>query len=1044
MSNEMQVHRAVFEAANDAFLIFEQDGTIVDANRAACLMYGYAKERLVGLTGKDIVHPDYLHLFGGFLSARPQDLDQTIESVDVRADGTAFEVEVRGAIISHNDQSQRLAVVRDVSGRKQAERLLAESEVKWDQALDFVDDAIYLIDPEDKLIRANKAFYLFTGLTPDEAIGRDITSIIHPQGESEPCPVCKARNARQDALIHMDADNPDNPAGRPIQVMVKMIRDGQGAVVNVLMGIRDLSSVEKLLKQGQIIDQSYEAVITTDLTGKITIWNKGAERLFGFSEKEMLGKGGEAILPQQVLDVVEENHCNDQAVNHETDCELAGKNGAPFFAHLSFSDLTNPAGKCVGIIYSVLDISERQKTRVAMGEQLCLLKLSSEVGMALTTGDDFKQVLQKCCQAIVDNLDAAFARIWIIDPADGYLGMQASAGMYVHTNGEHGRMEVSDATKIGAIALTGQAHLTNQVLGDPGVTDQEWAKREGMVAFSGHPLKVNEKVVGVLGLFARQPFSRVTLQSLTTVADEIALGIVRKKSESDLQHKTAEFEAIFLAQPDAVVFADSKRRIVMVNPALCKIFGYTAEELRGHYTEKLYASKEAYLEQGRKRYTPHAQPQTSIYEVEYRKKDGSTFPGETVGASVRDEFGNVLGYLCLMRDISAKKEAEQETGRLQSAVRQSQKMEAIGTLAGGVAHDFNNILTAIIGYTDLALYKIPKESELRSNLEHVSQAGTRAKELVKQILTFSRQSEQEQKPVEISLVIKEALKLLRASIPANIEIVKQIDCPESTIIADPTQMHQVIMNLCTNAYHAMQQTGGVLSVNLTRVNVDEADLMVRDMLIEPGEYILLEVSDTGPGVAAEVQERIFEPYFTTKAQGEGTGMGLAVVHGIVKGCGGEIVLKSREGEGSSFFVFFPAVQMFYEEEPASLGVIPTGNERILLVDEEEAIVGMMDQMLSELGYEVTPFVRAEEAAAAFSAAPEKFDLVITDMAMPKISGLELTKRLIAVRKDIPVILCTGFSELIDSYSAQRAGIREFMLKPLHINDVAATIRKIFD
>ena len=386
--------------------------------------------------------------------------------------------------------------------------------------------------------------------------------------------------------------------------------------------------------------------------------------------------------------------------------------------------------------------------------------------------------------------------------------------------------------------------------------------------------------------------------------------------------------------------------------------------------------------------------------------------------------------------------AQESLKSSEQKLRQSQKMEAIGTLAGGIAHDFNNILTAIIGYTEMAQRKISNDDALARDLERVLISGLRAKELVRQILTFSRQSEQEQKPVQVALVIEEVFKLLRSTLPTTIEIHQQINTAPnwSTVLADLTQLHQVLMNLGTNAAHAMHEHGGVLGVLLADA---DATLLSRYPDLPPGPYLQLSISDTGHGMETAIMERIFDPYFTTKKVGEGTGMGLAVVQGIIKSHGGSISVYSEPGQGTVFTILIPKVSDGITHEPLADESFFGGTERILFVDDEKALVELGQELLEELGYNITAKTSSREALASFRERPDSFDLIITDMTMPGLTGRELVKELLAIRPDIPIIMCSGFTEFINADEAREAGIREFMMKPYVTGGMAQVIRRVF-
>jgi len=395
-----------------------------------------------------------------------------------------------------------------------------------------------------------------------------------------------------------------------------------------------------------------------------------------------------------------------------------------------------------------------------------------------------------------------------------------------------------------------------------------------------------------------------------------------------------------------------------------------------------------------------------------------------------EEKPAVLNFI---RDITQQK-------RLEDRLQIAQKMEAIGTLAGGIAHDFNNILSPILGYTELALDEIDQESLAFKNLNQVYKAANRARDLVQQILAFSRQSEKEPKPIMVQYVVQEALKLLRASIPSTIEFKMELDNNSSPVMADPTQIHQIIINLCSNAYHAMKDTGGILCIKVSEIKITNEDaLHFGD--IKQGTYVRLTVNDTGHGMDRNLVQRIFEPFFTTKEKGLGTGMGLSVVHGIVQDHNGYIDVYSESKKGTTFHIYLPIIKSEgVSQEIIKTEKIPGGNEHILLVDDETAIVYMIKQMLESLGYKVTARTSSIEAYEAFENQPKKFDLVLTDQIMPNMTGEILASHISKIRTDIPIVLCTGFSESMDKDKLKSSGICDIVLKPVLKSELAHTIR----
>jgi len=386
---------------------------------------------------------------------------------------------------------------------------------------------------------------------------------------------------------------------------------------------------------------------------------------------------------------------------------------------------------------------------------------------------------------------------------------------------------------------------------------------------------------------------------------------------------------------------------------------------------------------------------------------------------------------------------QEEKERLMGELRQAQKMEAIGTLAGGIAHDFNNILYAMLGYAELSMTEVAKDSGIYQNLSEIVKGGKRAADLVRQILTFCRKAEQEKKPVQLQPIVKEALKLMRGTLPTTIDIRQQIDPHCRPILADITQIHQVIVNLCTNAYHAMRDQGGILSVNLTEVDKTHALHELQDL---PGEaFVKLSIADTGSGMDQKILERIFDPYFTTKDHGEGTGLGLSTVHGIVKSHGGTITVRSTPGQGSCFDVYLPVL----EEKPAlnlksETTALPKVHGRVLFVDDEATIAELGGKILKQIGVEAEVFTSSVAALAAFEAAPHAFDAVITDQTMPGLTGMELAKKILELRPDTPIILTTGFSESVSEEQAKAVGIKEFMLKPLSLEVITWTVSRLLN
>ncbi|MGD9212175.1 MAG: response regulator [Desulfobacteraceae bacterium] len=485
--------------------------------------------------------------------------------------------------------------------------------------------------------------------------------------------------------------------------------------------------------------------------------------------------------------------------------------------------------------------------------------------------------------------------------------------------------------------------------------------------------------------------------------------------------------------------ADISGRITFANESMEKIFEIDKENLAGAKSKDLFASSVSHkIDRFFNQIHKDGRPQK--YRGSLLLKSGREIH---IAASIslfhhKSQQKGFIGVIC---DLTAQNIAEKEKSQLESQLQQSQKMEAIGTLAGGIAHDFNNILSAIIGYAELSLQDLPISSRFHNNLKQMLNAGERARDLVRQILTFSRQTEKDFAPISVRPIIKEALKLLKASLPATIDIQTQIDS-DATVLADPTQIHQVLINLCTNAGFAMQEHGGKLEILLTNVNLN-ADFCYQHPELTPGMHLHLKVSDTGVGIPPDYIKRIFEPFFTTKERGKGTGMGLALVHGIVKNHNGTVLVTSQLGQGTTFDIYIPIVSL--NAQPVSsrvMGSIPTGDGRILFVDDEIVQKDLAKKMLERLGYRVTTYDCAQTALSLFQHNPHQFDLVITDMTMPRMTGDIFARKIMHLRPDIPIIICTGYSEKMNEEKALSMGIKGFMMKPFSMHTMGTLIHNI--
>ncbi|MBU0480003.1 MAG: response regulator [Proteobacteria bacterium] len=540
---------------------------------------------------------------------------------------------------------------------------------------------------------------------------------------------------------------------------------------------------------------------------------------------------------------------------------------------------------------------------------------------------------------------------------------------------------------------------------------------------------------------------RYITEELQDLADSLNYAAEKiEKTERELVAERERLDTTMHSISEGVVATDTEERIILLNRAAVRLTGWSAEQARGRKISSILKLEgrpgedprgiglEPALISGR--IVEHNEPAIMLDAAGEKR---SIIYSE---APIMNNDFQTIGAVIVMRDISESRKIEEEKRSLEEQLRQAQKMEAIGTLAGGIAHDFNNVLTPILGYAELIELNLQPGDRNHEFAHEIINASKRARDLVQQILTFSRQAGHELMPLAINTIAKEVIKLLRSTIPKTIEIRQQINNDCGFILGDPTQVHQVLMNLCTNAYHAMREKGGVLGIKLTQVEIAKNEYPA-ELTLDPGRYVCLEVSDTGCGIPAEIRKKIFEPYFTTKGRKEGTGLGLSVVHGIMKAMNGHITVYSEPGEGTVFRLYFPKTTVQEDEAPPVAPELLRGNERILLVDDETQVLELEKKVLESLGYRVETCSGSLAALTVLEQSQGKFDMLITDMTMPEMTGAQLAQRVIELFPAMPIILCTGFSEIINEEKARAIGIRRYITKPIIISDFTAAIREVF-
>ncbi len=725
---------------------------------------------------------------------------------------------------------------------------------------------------------------------------------------------------------------------------------------------------------------------------EVFFWNKASELLYGYSEKEANGKKLEdLIIPEAMkghfVEAVSRWVNLDIPINSAKRI-LQHKNGQPLYvqsSHVMFEE--QPANRemyCIDLDLTSLQQAEKEK----------------------------KKSIEKY-RLLFETMFDGFALHEMIFDASG----NGVDYRYLAVNPAFEKITGYTANKVvGRKVSEIFPHLQNN-----------WIEKYEKVVTTGVPTKFIDHTIELDKYFEVAAF-RPQDGHFACFFKNIT---EKKKAEDKIQ-----YQASLLDHVRNCVYVTSNNGIIRYwNKYATKIYQYRAEEVAGRSLVELIIPQQSItaLQKSVLLRKKHGKWEG---EILHRRKNGSLFSAYVAETVLKDKSGDVTAILGVSIDMT-------ERNDLLKQLQQSQKMESIGTLAGGIAHDFNNILGAIIGYTEMAEDEIPDWTPGKENIPEILQASNRAKDLVKQILAFSRNSEQQQMPMDISTVLQEVLTLIKASTPASIKIIKHIDSTCGNILGNPTQMHQICINLCTNATQAMEKHGGTLTVRVES-KVIHANGKVSPKDLTPGRYVALSIHDNGCGIAAKNIDHIFDPYFTTKEVGNGSGLGLSVVHGLTRDHNGTIVVDSELGRGTTFTIYFPEISRKVITSPDRDTPLQRGNERILVVDDEKSIVLITTRSLKKLGYRVTGITESVEALELFWEDPSQFDLVITDQTMPELSGDELTLALHDIRPDLPVILCTGYNYLMDKEMTVATGIHTCLTKPVNKTDLATAVREALD
>ncbi len=1019
-----QGYRAVLDGIADPVVIFDAEtGRIKTVNRAALMLFGYTTEEFLALTLDEIsCERDEAGVSAHVLAGGELEWEARSSFCwRKKKDGTVFPAELSVGSFMDRGRKNIIHVTRDISDRLLAEKELREREELSRRLVELSPDLIAM-HSEEKWVYMNPAGARLLGAQgPEDLIGKPILEIVPPEFqelvkervgqtrmEGKRLPLLEEKVVRVDGkLIDVEVTG--------IQVRYR----GMPATHVVMRDITDRKRAEEALKQarGELefrvqertaeLDASYENLAaevierrrveeqlrntlesitdgfyTLDRAWRFTYVNKELERITGMSRERFIGNNFWELFPRAAGTVFHDQY------------QKAMKEGVP----VAFETFLPRPKKWVEV--------RAYPSREGLSVYFTNITARKEAEEALRESQEKFEDLYENANDMMFTLDLE--------------------GRVTSSNGKAREVFGDDQAKTvnllkvltresgaSAMGILTRALKEKSDLSDEQPWEFEAVTKDGAPLYlevRARLIRQDERIVGIQGI-ARDVTERRQAEGQ------------RRKLQAAID---AAVEAVYVLSTDGT--------IEYVNPAFCRMSGYTGGEIIGRNIRLLRGrTHDAFSLRTIKKTLDQGKAWSG--RGLSKKKDGTLLHVDLTVSPIFDSGGTIINYVGVSRDIT-------EEVSLENQLRQAHKMEAIGTLAGGIAHDFNNVLAAVIGFTEMAIDEAVRGTLLKRSMQQVLKAGMRGRDLARQILTFSRKTEYERKLLSLAPLIRETVKMLRSSLPSTIEIVLDIKTESDTVLAGPSEMQQVLMNLGTNAAHAMWEQGGTLEIRLNDAEFPTgAALPQEDMA--PGAYVELTVKDTGTGMEPEVREKIFEPFFTTKSEGQGTGLGLSVVYGIVKGLKGGISVFSEPGKGSAFSLFFPKAQGEEAPQEEPTGPIPGGKERILVVDDEEALVEMAQGMLERLGYHVVGTTDSGQALEMFSDHPGRFDVVIVDQTMPRMTGMVLARKLLDIRPDTPIILVTGYNEVISAERAKAVGAK-LLMKPFNRREIAQTIRSMLD
>ncbi len=993
-------YRSVVEYSMDAILLTAPDGGVLFANPAACELFQMTEQEIIA-GGRDVV----VDLEDPNLPAAVKERARKGKFIGElrlkKKDGTTFPGEVSSSLFTDADgRTLTSMMIRDLTERKRVE----ESLRMYQNIVSSTPDGIAFLDRDYRYVVVNNAYEQFSKVPPSQFIGRSVAQYLGEDVFQQKIKPGIDKCLQGEVVNYQDWFDYPALGRRYVDVTYFPYRDDSDRIAGVIANTRDITErrqaqdalMESRERRRQIIENSNAGYFFIDRDGFFQNVNSAWLNMHKYdSAEEVIGKHYALTQTEQDMKdaqrIVEQLLVGGDIVSGEYSRQCKD-NSVGYHAFTARPVIEH--GDVVGLEGFLIDITERRKAQKAL------------------------QASEERYRLMFENMMDGFALHRIVTDRQG----EPVDYIFLEVNSAFERLTGLKREEIIGKRVT---EILPGIEKDP----SDWIGRYGKVALTGRQCRFEQNAQNLDKWFSVLAY-RPKEGHFATIFEDVT---ERKRAREALARSEERYRTMMESMTDPLYICSPDFRVEYMNPAMITRTG------RNAVGERCYQALHDRDERCEWCIFDQVTDGESVETTVVSPKDKRTY--RVTNMPVRNQDGSI-SKMTIFRDITDYLTALKEKEKVKAQLQQAQKMESIGNLAGGIAHDFNNILSSILGFTELALDDVQAGSAVEDSLQEVYAAGKRAKELVWQILAFARQSDKEVKPIRIDGIIKEVLKFIRSSIPTTIEIIAYIRS-ESLILGHPTQVHQIMMNLCTNAAHAMEEGGGILEVSLADIAISGNEVNPKVQLPQ-GNYIEIKVSDTGVGMPAEIMASIFEPYFTTKGTAQGTGLGLAVVHGIVESYGGEIVVESDPGQGSVFTIYLPVTKKRKPHLSYAPEELPMGTERILFVDDEAPIISMGKRMIERLGYRITCRTSSIEALELFRSRPLDFDLVITDMTMPNMTGDRLAVELLKIRRDIPVILCTGYSTQITEESAREIGIKAFVHKPVVKADLARTIRMVMD